>query len=478
MKKSLIGILLCAVLLVSLLPVTAAGAESYKLWVNGEQFTSDKLVITCGEGTATLRRGETEDTITLHNATITGHIENSGIWGDYSKPLNIIVEGENSISVTENFDTSASAGMVKGIRVNSNLTLSLNSDKDPGSLNITVDEFDSRLWTYGIYVGHEEKEPGKLTLKDITLNFTPRISDLIFAHCTDVEVDNATLHLKASNLMESEVGLTLLPNAGTYYIKAGTNFNGTGAAAVDGGTSADFDWTNYKYLEIRPKTEITSVRVMGLTAPGIGQSAADNLASVWVADDADYTVSEAEWWYSTDEKSWSTMSGSKIFNAEYYYKYRVYLAPKEGYIFPPAKSTGDWLGYKGTAATVGLDYNYPSILAKTKNLVVFGNVLQPVPVEYGISAASETADSATVSLSNKTDETVSLKFVLAVYGADGRMLSLASAPASLEAGSSTSLTVSYPGGAESKRLNAFVIQSDMLTPLRDVWSRRIAGLTE
>lgn len=52
MKKKLFAILLSIVMVAGLLPTVAFAAENYNLYVNGEQFTSEKLSIACGEGTA------------------------------------------------------------------------------------------------------------------------------------------------------------------------------------------------------------------------------------------------------------------------------------------------------------------------------------------------------------------------------------------------------------------------------------------
>jgi len=52
MKKKLLAIFICLVMVAGLLPTVAFAAENYNLYVNGEQFTSEKLSIACGEGTA------------------------------------------------------------------------------------------------------------------------------------------------------------------------------------------------------------------------------------------------------------------------------------------------------------------------------------------------------------------------------------------------------------------------------------------
>ena len=52
MKKKLLAIFICLVMVAGLVPTVAFAAENYDLYVNGEQFTSEKLSIACGEGTA------------------------------------------------------------------------------------------------------------------------------------------------------------------------------------------------------------------------------------------------------------------------------------------------------------------------------------------------------------------------------------------------------------------------------------------
>lgn len=68
MKKKLLAILLSMVMVAGLLPTVAFAAENYDLYVNGEQFTSEKLSIACGEGTASY--DPNTKTLTLNNAQL------------------------------------------------------------------------------------------------------------------------------------------------------------------------------------------------------------------------------------------------------------------------------------------------------------------------------------------------------------------------------------------------------------------------
>ena len=92
MKKKLFAILLSIVMVAGLLPTVAFAAENYDLYVNGEQFTSEKLSITCGEGTASY--DPNTKTLTLNNATIT-----NGGKSDESPKYGIRVVGDTDLTI-------------------------------------------------------------------------------------------------------------------------------------------------------------------------------------------------------------------------------------------------------------------------------------------------------------------------------------------------------------------------------------------
>ena len=102
MKKKLFALLLSIVMVVGLLPTVAFATENYNLYVNGEQFTSEKLSIACGEGTASY--DPNTKTLTLNNAAITngGKSDESpkyGIRVDGDTDLTIKLSGTNSITL-------------------------------------------------------------------------------------------------------------------------------------------------------------------------------------------------------------------------------------------------------------------------------------------------------------------------------------------------------------------------------------------
>ena len=92
MKKKLFAILLSIVMVAGLLPTVAFAAENYNLYVNGEQFTSEKLSIACGEGTASY--DPNTKTLTLNNAAIT-----NGGKSDESPKYGIRVVGDTDLTI-------------------------------------------------------------------------------------------------------------------------------------------------------------------------------------------------------------------------------------------------------------------------------------------------------------------------------------------------------------------------------------------
>ena len=92
MKKKLFAVLLSIVMVAGLLPTVAFATENYNLYVNGEQFTSEKLSIACGEGTASY--DPNTKTLTLNNAAIT-----NGGKSDESPKYGIRVVGDTDLTI-------------------------------------------------------------------------------------------------------------------------------------------------------------------------------------------------------------------------------------------------------------------------------------------------------------------------------------------------------------------------------------------
>lgn len=105
-----------------MLPATAfADTTQYDLFVNGEQFTNERLTIECGEGTATY--DPATQTLALNNASITNAADYGGIKSKLTGNLTITLQGSNCITFDNNM----------GIMASGNVAI-----QGPGSLAINV----------------------------------------------------------------------------------------------------------------------------------------------------------------------------------------------------------------------------------------------------------------------------------------------------------------------------------------------------
>ena len=131
MKKRLLSILFCIVMIIGLMPAytfadeldeepvattemeaeedfaemsvedmpAPTSAVEYKIWVNGEEFTSDKLTINCGGGTAVY--DPATGNITLNSAVITQVKSGYGIYSNENLKMTITLNGNNSITLSD-----------------------------------------------------------------------------------------------------------------------------------------------------------------------------------------------------------------------------------------------------------------------------------------------------------------------------------------------------------------------------------------
>ena len=130
MKKVYNLLFLITISLVGFIGINNVKAEDYGLWINGEQFTSDKTTINCDDGTATLN----PDTfvLTFDNAKITNDTaDSSPVYYSGTKNLTITLTGSNIITLINSLDA---------INVNGNLTiegtgkLTINMNSLPGDV--------------------------------------------------------------------------------------------------------------------------------------------------------------------------------------------------------------------------------------------------------------------------------------------------------------------------------------------------------
>ena len=150
-----------------MLPASAfADTTQYDLFVNGEQFTSEKLTIECGEGTATY--DPATHTLTLNNASIANTAGYGGIASNLTGDLTIALQGNNSITFDDNMGIMAAgnveitgpgnlaiyvAGETKDVSVRGT-SLSVNA---PGGIGIasdgTVSLDNAQVTSAALYAG-------------------------------------------------------------------------------------------------------------------------------------------------------------------------------------------------------------------------------------------------------------------------------------------------------------------------------------
>lgn len=108
--RKLMGLAAALAFAMVMLPASAfADTTQYDLFVNGEQFTSEKLTIECGEGTATY--DPATHTLTLDNASITNTADYGGINSKLTDDLAIALQGNNSITFDDNMGIMAAGNV-------------------------------------------------------------------------------------------------------------------------------------------------------------------------------------------------------------------------------------------------------------------------------------------------------------------------------------------------------------------------------
>ena len=108
--RKLMGLAAALAFAMVMLPAAAfADTTQYDLFVNGEQFTSEKLTIECGEGTATY--DPATHTLTLNNASIANTAGYGGIASNLTGDLTIALQGNNSITFDDNMGIMAAGNV-------------------------------------------------------------------------------------------------------------------------------------------------------------------------------------------------------------------------------------------------------------------------------------------------------------------------------------------------------------------------------
>ena len=147
MKKRFLAALLAALAVALLLPA-AAFAESYSLWVNGTEVTSENAGNVLGDS-GTVSYDAATNTLTLNGATINtpnptsvSSIYSAGIYAEGAIQIQLI--GENSITIT-------SGQIVAGIHANGVITIG-----GAGALNVTAS--GASIETRAISTGYTEND--------------------------------------------------------------------------------------------------------------------------------------------------------------------------------------------------------------------------------------------------------------------------------------------------------------------------------
>ena len=156
MKKRILSIALCLIILCSLLPISAMAAETYKIWVGGVQITSDNAENVTGDGiSGKVSYDAATKTLTLENATITGVYDFNttfhdvaGIYAEMAITIRLI--GENTVT------SAFQGGSSYGIFIRSG---QLNFSGD-GHLTVTAADAPG-YWSVGVYASSR-----KVTIED------------------------------------------------------------------------------------------------------------------------------------------------------------------------------------------------------------------------------------------------------------------------------------------------------------------------
>ena len=215
-SRKIITIILAAMLALFMNGAPAAtvyAAQTYDVWVNGEQFTSEKTTITCGSGSATF--DASKKTLTLKNATITDSMspKDEGYAGGFSgyaqiysglDNLTIVLIGTNKIGkdssngIVAAEDCSITINGQKGASLdfkgnNCAILAGLYSSKSKVTISGGVTVSASMLKSSGIIA-----DCG-VTIKDSTLKVSqdPNIS---FNYYSGIEISKGTIEINNSTV--------------------------------------------------------------------------------------------------------------------------------------------------------------------------------------------------------------------------------------------------------------------------------------
>lgn len=173
--KLFLGIVIIAVAMFIFMPINVFATTDYKIYVNGEQFTSEKTTINCGDGTATF--DISTNTLILNNATITKRYgyQYAVINSEISN-LTIQLIGNNVID--------GNKGEYDGIGAEGGSNVVIVGDG-----NLTMKDV-----YYGTYIGDYSVPGGNLKINNTTINIENTQATGIWVN-HDLEIINSNIKI-------------------------------------------------------------------------------------------------------------------------------------------------------------------------------------------------------------------------------------------------------------------------------------------
>ena len=170
-----LGIVITAVAMFIFMPINVFATTDYEIYVNGEQFTSEKTTINCGDGTATF--DISTNTLILNNATITKRYgyQYAVINSEISN-LTIQLIGNNVID--------GNKGEYDGIGADGGSNVVIVGDG-----NLTMKDV-----YYGTYIGDYSVPGGNLKINNTTINIENAQATGIWVN-HDLEIINSNIKI-------------------------------------------------------------------------------------------------------------------------------------------------------------------------------------------------------------------------------------------------------------------------------------------
>lgn len=173
--KLFLGIVLIAAAMFIFMPNNVFATTNYEVYVNGEQFTSEKTTINCGDGTATF--DISTNTLILNNATITK------TYGSQYAVINSEIS-DLTIQLIGNNVIDGNSGAYDGIGAagGSNVVIT-------GDGNLTMKDV-----YYGTYIGYYSVPGGNLKINNTSINIENAQATGIWVN-HDLEIINSNVKI-------------------------------------------------------------------------------------------------------------------------------------------------------------------------------------------------------------------------------------------------------------------------------------------